>query len=181
MWKATLGRWCESDLRSLSLSVIFFLPSTMEQQQVIAIALIAIIVIWWCNQHRSRRVGQDIVLRTRTTRYRRRRRAVMDAHDTFSVYLLHRRRVRYVFNVRLQPMMHYVLVCFLYLVLLKVRLRSHLKRTGPWFTSNRTESRLFWGTMVRLFGPTKVRTVVRGSVHTWNFGSDQTEKSESPD
>ena len=42
-------------------------------------------------------------------------------------------------------MMHYVLVCFLYLVLLKVRLRSHLKRTGPWFTSNRTESRLFWG------------------------------------
>ncbi len=34
--------------------------------------------------------------------------------------------------------------------------------------------------MVRLYGPTIVQTMVWRSVHTCDFGSDQTKKSESP-
>ncbi len=43
------------------------------------------------------------------------------------------------------------------------------------------ESRLFRRTVAWLFGPTIVQTLVRGSAHTFNFGSAQTEKSKGPD
>ncbi len=54
-------------------------------------------------------------------------------------------------------------------------------RTEPWFTWKRTEFWLFRRTVVCLFGPTIVRTMVWRSVHICNFGLDQTEKSESLD
>lgn len=65
---------------------------TMEEQQRIAIVIVALIIMIWCRnqirtveyEHISRHVNNVGSLHTRP--------ALMDAYDMFSVYLLHRRK-----------------------------------------------------------------------------------------